>query len=71
MSKADEMFKALGYAKKETYWDEDKRLHYIVYNTSETLIEFSLDTRSIEITNIINIKELQAINQKVKEMRLE
>lgn len=68
MSKADEMFEELGYAKEETTWKEDNKKHFVEYNSNDTQIQFSIDTKHILITNILNIKELQAINEKCKEL---
>lgn len=62
MSKADELFKNLRYTKSESE-------EYIAYSGNETLIQFNLITKTIEISCIINIQELQAINEKVKELR--
>ncbi len=64
MKKADEMFKELGYLKTE-----NKDISIITYSGNETLIQFFLNTKSIEIASIINMQELQAINEKVKEMQ--
>ena len=63
MSKADEIFKELGYLKTE-----NKDISIITYSGNETLIQFFLNIKSIEITSIINMQELQAINEKVKEL---
>lgn len=68
MSKADEMFEKLGYEKHETTWKEEGKKHFVEYNSDDTQIQFSLDTKHILITNIINLQELQAINEKVKEL---
>lgn len=68
METADEMFEELGYRKKETTWKEDNKKHFIEYNSNDTQIQFSLDTKHILITNILNINELQAINKKVEEL---
>ena len=67
---ADEMFDKLGYKKHETTWKEDGKNHFVEYNSNDTQIQFSLDTKHIMITNIINLQELEAINEKVKELRL-
>jgi hypothetical protein len=65
---ADEMFEELGYKIKETTWKEDGKKHFIEYNSNDTQIQFSLDTKHILITNILNSKELQAINKKCQEL---
>jgi hypothetical protein len=80
MSKADEMFKELGYKKKELgfefteYIQEDDE-------TTDLVISFDATSRTIMcglfekgIINsralAINTKELQAINEKCKELRV-
>ena len=68
MKTADEMFEELGYEKKETTWNEKGKKHFIEYNSNDTQIQFSLDTKHILITNILNMQELQAINKKVEEL---
>lgn len=68
MKTADEMFEELGYRKKETTWKEDNKKHFTEYNSNDTQIQFSLDTKHILITNILNINELQAINKKCQEL---
>ena len=68
MSKADEMFEKLGYIKKETSWKEENKKHFVEYNSNDTQIQFSIDTKHVLITNILNMKELQAINEKCKEL---
>ena len=65
---ADEMFKELGYKKLETIWEEDNQIHFITYTSDDTYIEFNLDTKWMEITNTFNMQELQAINEKCKEL---
>jgi hypothetical protein len=66
--KADEMFEKLGYKKNEIMWEEDNKVHYIYYNSNDTEIEFSVDSKVISVSNIIYIQELQAINKKVEEL---
>ena len=68
MSKADKMFEKLDYKKEYVKWEEDNAIHYISYSTNDTVIEFLLDSKYIDITNIININELKAINEKCKEL---
>ena len=68
MKTADEMFEELGYEKEETTWNEEGKKHFIEYNSNDTQIQFSLDTKHILITNILNMQELQAINKKVEEL---
>lgn len=69
MSKADTMFEELGYIKQEKEWEEDEQVHYITYISNDTLIEFSLDSKYINITSIVNMQELKAINLKCKELK--
>lgn len=64
MSKADEMFKRLGYKKSETE-------HAITYELGKKVIKFWKWAMNIEIdtsNRIINLQELQAINEKCKEL---
>lgn len=68
MSEADRLFEKLGYKKEEASWKEDNKKHFIEYNTDDTQIQFSIDTRHILITNILNMQELQAINKKCEEL---
>ena len=72
MSKADEMFEELGYeieviANGTEYYkeNEEKEIDFIVtVDTEEKQIW-------IDDFHIITMQELQAINEKVKELRLE
>ena len=61
MSEADKMFEELGYLKNESK-------NIIAYSDNETLIQFFVNIKNIEIASIINIQELQAINKKVEEL---
>lgn len=61
MSKADEMFKKLGYEKDE-YSDA------IIYCRDTVPITFWIFKKTIEKCIPINIEELQAINEKCKEL---
>ena len=69
MTKADEMFKKLGYLKESDYYyhskeTEVKKKHIKFYvNTKEVIVESKLNF-SYEIT----MQELQAINEKCKEL---
>lgn len=64
MSKADEMFDELGYKK----YEYNKRIEYLSREKSQAII-FHQDRKEIEqLDSIINILELQAINEKVKEL---
>ena len=74
MSKADEMFEELGYEKiqDDKYWvDYKKRNHNISFNLTNKFIEATRLYGEEYIDKRLNIKELQAINEKVKELRLE
>lgn len=69
MSKADEMFEKLNYIK--SYDDEYKAIHYS-HRYFEDEFVFYEDTRNIAANlDYISIQELQAINEKVKELRME
>lgn len=82
MSKADEMFKELGYEKdlhinkKEQvwgeFWTENKHCSKISFDYIDKEICVSTNYR-LDITNeyeplYFNMQELQAINEKVKEL---
>lgn len=72
MSKADEMFKELGYEKEELNDDECIRYFSVV----DYCIMFDLYSKCIktvididtELALELTIQELQAINEKVKEL---
>ena len=64
MSKADEMFDELFYSKIH---DNKRR---ILYKAGFSRIEFNKNMKTIYVDNI-NMEELQAINEKVKELRLD
>lgn len=79
MSKADELFKSLRYEKEENLeldyikytkqiWKEEYQ--DIVFDLKHNLINTVREDRGLyrTITSILNIQELQAINQKVKEL---
>lgn len=66
MSKADEMFEKLGYYK-------DEGLYEIQYTSRDNQITFDKRNNTIIILSDdyddkINVQELQAINEKVKEL---
>lgn len=68
MSRADKMFEKLGYIKESDYYyhskEETKRKHIrFLKNYKEVIVESKLNF-SYEIT----MQELQAINEKVKEL---
>ena len=68
MSKADELFKSLGYKKN---FEDKYRANY--ENTGyETIINFDNDIKEIRIwNNGINMQELEAITLKCVELRLD
>ena len=78
MSKADEMFKKLGYEKKEY---SDGYVFYYQYNGIQEQFGFEFSPMDKEIYPVchtkrendeaieITMQELQAINEKVKELR--
>lgn len=70
MSKADKMFKKLGYRTKEhSYSTIGTVIEYDENNKGLSPIDFMLKTKEIKIWHInIGIQELQAINEKVKEL---
>lgn len=67
MSKADDMFKELGYKKSEhIYYTQG---FVVEYDNGERQIDFINEHQEVKIWNIsTNIQELQAINEKVKEL---
>ncbi len=69
MSKADEMFKKLGYEKDKCA----NAIEYRLNNKKEIAFVKVIDTNEKEIWidsfHTITIEELQAINKKVKELR--
>ena len=72
MSKADEMFEELGYEKiqDDKYWvDYKKRNENISFNLTNKFIEASRKYKEDYMDKRVNIKELQAINEKVKELK--
>lgn len=74
MSKADKMFKILGY---EKYTSKDKNKEKFIRNGLEIILfdnEKKIVTAYIwndgarEIPKVLDVQELQAINEKVKEL---
>lgn len=69
---ADEMFEELGYEKKKIHLD----IEFYKSKNDYAEIIFDLRDRTISVSNDDNesiyfdMKELQAINEKVKELRL-
>lgn len=69
MSKADEMFEELGYIEKFKNHCEDEMYRKDSSHKLGKTIKFRSYEKSIEIYPCkIDIKELQAINEKVKEL---
>jgi hypothetical protein len=82
MSKADKMFEELGYEKEENLELQYIRFRKFIFENEFQDIIFDLEHNLLNfrredinfyrtITAIISIKELQAINEKIKELRLE
>lgn len=83
MSKADEMFKELGYEKEEdkyriAYYLKQNFTHFIVIKKiylykieKDICMEQWNITEGIKISYNIGMQELQAINEKVKELRMD
>lgn len=63
MSKADEMFEELGYIK---YYENE---YEIQFKNSIWRIVFMKIPKQIIISNILTMQELQAMNEKCKELR--
>lgn len=71
MSKADEMFEKLGYKKiqDDKYWvDYKKRNENISFNLTNKFIEATRLYGEEYIDKRIRVPELQAINEKCKEL---
>lgn len=79
MSKADDMFEEVGYIKSfednyemfsKTLFDGD--IKTIVFNINKGLIDIRTDDLyNIQVvTSILDIQELKAINEKIKELRV-
>lgn len=70
---ADKMFKELGYEKHSS--DTDERFDLYSSNYKHLIrIVFNFRTKKVAIhcyNNALNIKELQAINKKVEELKWE
>jgi len=63
MNTADEMFEKIGYKKRETGFVLS---YYIPGNYNR--IYFYKKLKKIDMTEMISVKALQAINEKVKEL---
>lgn len=66
MSKADKMFEKLGYEKEETNYS----IRYIkfIFKDLGHRIVFYKDDKSVNTYGKIDMQELQAINEKCKEL---
>ena len=66
MSKADDMFKELGYEKEERNFNSGK---IIEYDDGFRQIDFIFRYKEVMIWNITtDMKELKAINKKIEEL---
>ena len=74
MSKADEMFKELGYMQSH---DGNNNTEYYKYedgllaNDTLIIIRFYMKDKEVWGNKAISMQELQAINEKVKELRMD
>ena len=73
MSKADKMFVELGYKKEIIPSEVSNEINHtyvksFVREYDSGFINFKLIKKSISVDHEIGIKELQAINEKVKEL---
>lgn len=70
MSKADEMFEKLGYEVSNSEFVEELNAttNTVVDNGYIKIIFFNNQTMLIDADDILNMQELQAINEKVKEL---
>ncbi len=73
MSKADEMFEKLGYKKEIVPSEISEEITHMyikpfVIEYHSGFIDFRLKAKKINITHSIETKELQAINEKCKEL---
>lgn len=69
MSKADKLFKELGYKKISDYCYEN-RDENILFNVDETIIKEEYHSSiNAYVSKNITMQELQAINEKVRELK--
>ena len=70
MSKADEMFEKLGYKVSNGKWEEKLNIttNTVVDNGYIQIIFYNNKTIYIDADDILNMQELQAINEKCKEL---
>ena len=69
MSKADDMFEKLGYEKGSGH-NLGNGEKYIYYSGNYNNINLYKKSKKININGSFSMQELQAINEKVKELRL-
>lgn len=75
MSKADEMFKELGYKKlnkkelKSSFEDDFLELLLCAYEAPMYNFVYFFKDETVQFTTSKNLQELQAINEKVKELK--
>lgn len=70
MSKADEMFKKLGYIEHFKFKDSETYRTDSSHCLGKSIIFQDYDKRLL-LPQVINIQELQTINEKVKELRVD
>lgn len=70
MSKADEMFLKTDFVNKEEIIQKGKltKIKYEDENCRYSII-FNIISKEIRINAVLNLKELQAINEKCKELK--
>lgn len=70
MSKADEMFKKLGYSVDNGYFEEELNINTntVIDNGYIQIIFYENKTLGIDADDILTMQELQAINEKCKEL---
>ena len=70
MSKADEMFEKLGYEKGSGH-NLGNGEKYIYYSGNYNNINLYKKSKKININGSFSMQELKAINEKVKELRMD
>lgn len=68
MTNADNMFYSLGYEKEEIKNGYDKVVAIYYDDQRNTSIDFYLEPKTMEIVGEVNLLDLKAINEKVKEL---
>ena len=69
MSKADEMFFKTPFNNKTTKEVEGKMVYEKFNSGFNTFISFNHETKQVQIGGSIGMKELTAINEKVRELQ--